>query len=242
MLQRRSQRTALPAVTDVRRLGDRFSSRNKELGGFLRSTVQDINGYRERFKFIGSGSYEGGYDIFKVVIGQMNAQADSQQQIINLAFSFASNVAIGALGNSLQAAEKIGAAMNLYGGSAVNTASGLATPEIEKATIGDDLHPAIKTAQGLQKLDELSQAVSPIAARGVDLLLEPAKLAERLAGEVRYAAAGGAREMTDDQVNDSTRSCRNGTRRRPSWRQQCRRLLPPSGRSGRLTGRRRGST
>lgn len=200
-MQRRPKGATLPAVTDLRGLGDRFSSRNKDLGGFLRSTVDDIKGYRERFKFI-SGSYEGGYNIFKVVIGQMNAQADSEQQIINLAFSFASNVAIGALGNSLQAANKISAAMNLYGGSAVNTATGLATPEIEKATIADDLHPAIKTAQGLQKLDELSQAVLPIAARGVDLLLEPAKLAERLAGEVRVAAAGGAREMTDDQVNE----------------------------------------
>jgi hypothetical protein len=130
----------------------------------------------------------------------MNASIDSEQFVVNQVFSFVNNVTVGALGNALQSAKMISASVNLYAGSAVNTATGNLAPQIPKAAISDDVNPALRRADGLQKLDDLNATVLGIAADAIVPVSEPLQLAEKLMAEVRVATARGKRELTDDEV------------------------------------------
>jgi hypothetical protein len=198
----RKKRTRTPPadIGHVRELASHAGERVDSLEAFLKRAKEDLKTYRSRFAHVSNQHYRDAYESYKKVIKEMNKSADTEQFLVNNIFSFVSNVGIGALGNALQEAKRIGAAVNLYGGSAVNTGTGNLTPQIQKAEISENLNPAVHQARGLQKLDDLNAVVLEIAATSVGPLSRPVKLAEQLIAELRVASAGGKRELSDEQV------------------------------------------
>jgi len=178
-----------------------FLRRRDKLQKFVGTAQKDIEAYRKKFRWV-NGSYTEAYKAFKDVLTKMNASIDSEQKIVNLMYSMANNVAIGALGNALQEAKKISQAINLWGGSAVNTGTGLGSPEIPKAAVTEELHPALRVSAGLQKLDELNETVLSILANTLFPIYEPTRVVEEVIGETRVAEAKGKRKLTDAELAD----------------------------------------
>ena len=195
----RAEPKPLADMNRLRVLATAAKARRDMLAQYLKTARDDLGSYRAKFRQVNE-RYEGAYATYKRTIKDMNASIDSEQFVINQVFSFVNNVTVGALGNALQSAKVISATVNLYAGSAINTATGNAAPQIPKAEISDDVNPALRRADGLQKLDDLNATVLSIAADAIVPVSEPMQLAEKLMAEVRVAAARGKRELTDDQV------------------------------------------
>jgi hypothetical protein len=210
LLRRQRRRTGpvhkpLADMDRLRTLATAAKARRDLLANFVKTARDDLARYRERFREVNT-RYEAAYATYKTTIKNMNASIDSEQFIINQVFSMVNNLTIGALGNALQEAKLISAAVNLYAGSAVNTAAGNLTPQIPKGEISDDVNPALRRADGLQKLDDLNATVLTIAADAIVPVSEPMQLAEKLMAEVRVAAAGGKRVLTDEEVREGVAS------------------------------------
>jgi hypothetical protein len=199
---RKRKRPDPKPVADLERLrvlSAAATARRDLLASYLKTARDDLARFRARFREVNARN-EAAYATYKATLKSMNASIDTEQFIINQVFSMVNNVTLGALGNALQEAKRISAAVNLYAGSAVNTAAGNLTPQIPKAEISDEVNPALRRADGLQKLDDLNATVLGIAADGLVPVSEPMKLAEKLIAEVRVASARGKRELTDAEV------------------------------------------
>jgi hypothetical protein len=167
---------------------------------FLTGADADIKAYRGKFKWV-NGSYRAGYENYSRVIKDVNAGIDSEQVWVNLIFSFAGNLAIGALGSALQSAKLISEGLAIFGGAAASTAVGFKVPpQIEKAPPSEELHPAIREAEGLKTLDSLNAMLLEIVTKGLDVFSEPRRLTAQVIGEIRVKAAGGKRELTDAEL------------------------------------------
>ena len=195
----RAEPKPLADMTRLKALATAAKGRRDMLALYVKTARDDLATYRARFRLVNE-RYVAAYADYKRTIKEINASVDSEQFVVNQVFSFVNNVTVGALGNALQSAKMISASVNLYAGSAVNTATGNLAPQIPKAEISDDVNPALRRADGLQKLDDLNATVLSIAADAIVPLSEPLQLAEKLMAEVRVAAARGKRELTDDEV------------------------------------------
>ena len=145
----------LADLARLRTLAEHAKDRRDLLAGLFKAARDDLKRYRERFREVDK-RYTAAYEIYKGTLKTMNAAADTEQFIVNQVFSMLNNLTVGTLGNALQEAEHIGAAMNLYAGAAVNTAIGNLAPQIPKAEVSEELNPALHRAEGLQLLDDLN--------------------------------------------------------------------------------------
>ena len=202
LLSRKRDRPEPKPLADMNRLralATAAKGRRDMLANYLKTARDDLGRYRAKFRLINE-RYEAAYKKYKETIKSVNASIDSEQFVVNQVFSLVNNVTVGALGNALQSAKVISAGVNLYAGSAINTATGNLAPQIPKAEVSDDVNPALRRADGLQKLDDLNATVLGIAADAIVPVSEPMQLAEKLMAEVRVATARGKRELTDDEV------------------------------------------
>lgn len=188
----------LADIVRLRTLAEHAKDRRDLLASYIKAARDDLKRYRDRFREVDK-RYTAAYEMYKGTLKTMNASADTEQFIVNQVFSLLNNLTVGTLGNALQEAKLVGAATNLYGGAAVNTAIGNLAPQIPKAEVSEELNPALHRAEGLQMLDDLNAIVLSIAADGMMPVTEPMELAQKLIAEVRVDTARGKRELSDEQ-------------------------------------------
>lgn len=190
------------ARNEVELLGSRLKINQINLTSFLRDANADITNIRAYFKWL-NDVYARCYQHYALVIAQAGTEAQTEQAWLD----FASGVAIGATVGLISEAAIAGRAAEKAIESVTEVAAELAEGgigsfakfDVPKPALTSDSAPALKQVATLAKLDELNAAVLP-AAIGASLYLDPIVQSERLTAELRVAEAGGARRMSDADV------------------------------------------
>ena len=201
-VQRAPAKPLVPSVNDIEILGTKLKTRQLNLSVFTRNATQDINSLREYFKWLNS-VYQRCYDHYALVIQQAQAEAQTEQAWLDYASGVAIGVTVGLIGEAAiagRAAEKTlegiaeVAGEFVEGGISANMKFDVPVPKI-----APELSPALRQVQSLQKLDELSSAVLPMAT-GSQVYTDAIVDTERISADIRVGEAGGKRRMTDSQI------------------------------------------
>ncbi len=198
----------LPPRNDIELMGMRSKARQIDSTTFITAVQTDIKNIREYFKWVNS-VYERSYEHYDLVLKQANAQAETQQVVVDLLFGVALGVAVGALSEVTLGAMAANTAYELLaevaaegveGGLGLGAGVTGIKPEIAKAKASDELNPALKKIQALTQLDDLNSAALQMAVTNTFVYTNPIVQAERLSAELRVAEAGGERRLSDDDI------------------------------------------
>ncbi len=200
----------LPPRNDIELMGTRLKSRQTDFATFLSAARDDVNNIKNYFKWV-TEVYDKTYGIYDLVIRQADAKAQTEQMVVDLLFGVAVGVTIGAISEVTLGAWAAKTVFELLaevfaegveGG--VGLAAGLGgVKDVARATVSVDLNPAFKQLMALQKLDELNTAVLGMSVPGAQVYGNPIVQSERLSAELRVAEAGGARRMSDSDIQQA---------------------------------------
>ncbi|MBB5166961.1 hypothetical protein [Mycobacterium sp. AZCC_0083] len=206
-VQRAPTKPLVPSVNDIEILGTKLKTRQLNVSVFTRNATQDINALREYFKWV-NAVYRRCYDHYDLVIKQAAAEAQTEQAWLDYASGAAIGIAVGlAAEGVIAAAAKAGLAAEksleaigevagefIEGGISANVKFDVPVPKI-----APELSPALRQVQTLQKLDDLSAAVLPMAT-GSQVYTDAIVGTERISADLRVGEAGGKRRMTDSAI------------------------------------------
>lgn len=197
----------LPSRNDIELMGVRLKARQTDFATFLNAAKDDVNNVRNYFKWV-TDVYDQTYGIYALVIKQADAQAETQQMVVDLIFGVAAGVGIGVLSEVTLGAAAANTAFEILAEVAaegveggVGLVAGISgAKEVPRAKVSEGLNPAFKQVQALQKLDELNTTVLGMSIPGPLVYGNPIVQSERLSAELRVAEAGGERRMSDNDI------------------------------------------
>jgi hypothetical protein len=201
-VQRAPTKPLVPSVNDIEILGTRLKTRQLNLSAFTKNATQDINSLREYFKWVNS-IYRRCYDHYQLVINQAAAEAQTEQAWLDYASRAAIGITVGLVGEAIIAGRAAEKALEgiaevsgefIEGGISANVKFDVPVPKI-----APELSPALRQVQSLQKLDDLSAAVLPMA-KGSQVYTDAIVGTERISADLRVGEAGGKRRMTDSEI------------------------------------------
>lgn len=201
-VQRAPTKPLVPTLNDIEILGMKLKTRQINLSAFTKNATQDINSLREYYKWLNS-VYRRCYDHYELVVKQAAAEAQTEQAWLDYASGVAIGVTVGLIGEAIiagRAAEKAlegiaeVAGEFVEGGISANVKFDVPVPKI-----APELSPALRQVQSLQKLDDLSAAVLPMAT-GSQVYADAIVDTERISADIRVGEAGGKRRMTDSDI------------------------------------------
>jgi len=196
----------LPATVtaaSVEQLGAGLQARQTHLGNFLSQAQTDISNIRGYFKWV-NDVYERCYEHYDLVLKQAKKQADTQQAWMDFISGVITGLAIGVIFDAIPAlavAKGLLKAASEVGSGAVSGGIGAATKTDAPALAPPiELNPAFKKVVALQQLDQLNSEVLALAVPGTMVYTNPLLQIERLKAELRVSAAGGQRQLSDDEM------------------------------------------
>lgn len=191
------------ARNEIELLGSRLKINQINLTSFLRDANADITNIRAYFKWL-NDVYARCYQHYALVIAQAGAEAQTEQAWLDFASGVAIGATVGLISEAAIAGRVAEKALESVTEVAAEFAEGgigsFAKFDVPKPALSTDA-PALKQVATLAKLDELNAAVLPAAISG-SLYLDPIVQSERLTAELRVAEAGGARRMSDADVQE----------------------------------------
>lgn len=192
------------ARNEVELLGSRLKINQMNLASFLRDANSDITNIRAYFKWL-NDVFARCHQHYALVIAQAGAEAQTEQAWLDFASGVATGATVGLISEAViagRAAEKAIESVTEVAAEFVEGGIGsFAKFDVPKPALSADLAPALKQVATLAKLDELNAAVLNKAISGL-LYLDPIVQSERLTAELRVAEAGGARRMSDADVQE----------------------------------------
>ncbi len=203
-------------AADVEQLGIRLQARQTHLGNFLTQANGDISNIRGYFKWV-NDVYVRCYEHYDLVLKQAKKQADTQQAWMDFVSGLVTGLAVGLIFDAipaLEAAQGIYKALSEMGSGSASGVIGTVTKTDAPALAPPiELNPAFKQLQALQQLDKLNTEVLSLAVPGTLVYSNPLVQIERIKAELRVSAAGGQRQLSDDDIQKNLHRS-TGLRRR----------------------------